>query len=732
MCRSILLALLILFSTSALRAQQPKNTRPLNRPKVGLVLSGGGAKGFAHIGVLKVLEEVGMPIDYIGGTSMGSIIGGLYAIGYNADTLETLIQSKDWLSLIGDLRNRRDFNLEERERMGKFLVEVPYENGKIKIPQGVIEGYNISTLLSELCLPAAANSHFNQFPIPFYCVAADLENGESVTIEKGDLALAMRASMAILTAFTPVEINGRLLTDGGLVDNFPVQQIIDRGADIVIGVDVQRSLYNKEQLNSVVRLIAQSSSLMRQSSNIKNRQLADYLIQPDIAQYDVGSFGDFDTIVALGIAAAQKIKPQLQQLADSLKHLDSRQLKPKNPSKDFQIQVQNIEFTGMNKVAKEVISNHLDLTFPTELSADELKDITHQIYSSGYFKIVRYTIEERPNGPVVLFHVTETAQKTIGVGLHFDTDNNAAILLSHTQRNLINEGSNLSFDLTLAANPRFTTRYFLNHGAKPGIGVQIEANHYDFYDYNDQQERTATNSLTEFSADAFIQSIPAKWMALGGGVQFKSTDVNNKINPIGFNQHDNNYLSFYGFLKIDQLNKQPYPTSGTKVFIEIRNTSDFQAKNDNFDKANYFTFIGQQVIPLSRQFSIQFAAYSGLTTSQNSPVPFRYYFGGSGLTNKQQIFPFSGLNYMARATNNAVMTRFQMQYEVSPNKYLIWRGDIGDIAEDYNEIKDLTDMYYGMGLTFGISSALGPLEFTLMHSNQNRKLFGFINIGFWL
>ena len=205
------------------------------RPRVGLALSGGGAKGFAHIGVLKVLESAGVPIDCISGTSMGSIVGALYAIGYSVDEIEAIALESDWEDIFSDAITRRDRPIEQKLVEDRYLLSLPLVGTKIGLPRGLIAGQKVSALLDRLTLPVHGQTSFRELPIPFSCVATDIVTGEAVVLDSGFLPEAIRASMAIPSAFTPVEIDGRLLVDGMLVRNFPVQDVIDLGADLVVG-----------------------------------------------------------------------------------------------------------------------------------------------------------------------------------------------------------------------------------------------------------------------------------------------------------------------------------------------------------------------------------------------------------------------------------------------------------------------------------------------------------------
>ena len=226
-----------------------------DKPKIGLVLSGGGAKGLAHIGILKSLEEAGITPDYITGTSMGSIMGGLYAIGYSADEIKQIVLEADWDQLLSNKSSLDEVVFEEKDYYNRYINELNFSGFKLELPKGLIEGQKLSNLLSKLTRPVHNIEDFSQLPIPYACVAVDIETGLSVVLNKGSLARSMRASMAIPSVFTPVEIDDKLLVDGGIVRNFPVEENLEMGADYIIGVFVGNQPLKKEEIKLHVRLL---------------------------------------------------------------------------------------------------------------------------------------------------------------------------------------------------------------------------------------------------------------------------------------------------------------------------------------------------------------------------------------------------------------------------------------------------------------------------------------------
>ena len=301
------------------------------RPKVGVTLSGGGAKGAAHIGVLKYMEEIGIPIDYITGTSMGSIIGGLYALGYSSDEMAELIANMDWGFYMSNSVSRKYQSAERRERNGRFLFSVPFGTGELQeqsgrllstLPRGFINGASLINLFSTLSIGYNDSVDFNQLPIPFACVCTDILHGDSVVLHNGVFAKAIRASMAIPGVFSPVEWDNYLLADGGLVNNFPVDVCLSMGADLVIGVELANELADDpSMLRSIPQQVNQYLSIAVRGNRYQHREMCDIYLHPDVEGYNMLSFSPsaIDTLVRRGYNCAKahegeflKLKQQIE------------------------------------------------------------------------------------------------------------------------------------------------------------------------------------------------------------------------------------------------------------------------------------------------------------------------------------------------------------------------------------------------------------------------------------
>ena len=308
------------------------------QPKVGLVLSGGGAKGFAHIGVLKVLEQTGVKIDYIAGTSMGAVVGGLYAANYSAKEIDSIINSIDFVTLLQDKIPRKQAAFFEKQYGEKHLISFPVTNkGKITLPSAIAPGQSVYNELNALFEHVHDVTDFNDLPIPFFCMTTDLETGESVLLNKGHLPEAVRASASLPTLLQPIEIDGRSYIDGGVANNFPVDEMIARGANIIIGVDVQGKLEEKENINSVVDVLNQIVNFQMYAGDDKKVKKLTVHVKPDTRDLSITSFDKTVEIIAEG----QRIAGELQKkIAKSILFTDVQTLDGRHSGR----YISNIQF----------------------------------------------------------------------------------------------------------------------------------------------------------------------------------------------------------------------------------------------------------------------------------------------------------------------------------------------------------------------------------------------------
>ncbi len=383
-----------------------------DRPKIGLVLSGGGARGLAHVGTLNMIDSLQIPIDYIVGTSMGGITGALYAIGYPAYDIERLIISNNWLEVFTDRPPRDMLPFIEKKDDGKYQLEFDFEGIKPGLPSGLIHGQKLSLLFSRLTYAYEHIEDFDDLPIPFRCVAVDLISGKEVILQKGSLAKAMRATMSIPSLFNPVEWGDSLLIDGGLLNNLPIDIAKSMGADIVIAVNAGRPKKHREELHTMVDILEQSIAIPAYIKEDENVKLADVLIAPDLADMNPADFSskNIQKIVQIGKKAAHQNLEELVELKKSI-NLD-RQVENVSGEEDIK-RIHGITIAGNTSLPYGFIYDMLALTPNDIFVLDTLTSRLQNMKLSGYFELLDYEIQPVDNQYVKLFIRVKDKKKPI-------------------------------------------------------------------------------------------------------------------------------------------------------------------------------------------------------------------------------------------------------------------------------------------------------------------------------
>ena len=422
---------LILFFTLAsleLSAAVADTASKPSRPTVGLVMSGGGAKGFAYIGMLKVMREAGLRVDYIGGSSMGSIIGGLYAVGYDPDSIEKIVRSQNWDDLLGDIIPRKYIAYEDKEFGEKGIISLPIRNKKIDITS-MYQGQQINLLLNRLFSPAFKTTDFQDLQTPFLCIGTNLITGEQVILDKGYLPMAIRASMSIPGYFTPTLYEGKYLVDGGVVNNYPVKEVKDMGARIIVGGDVQSGLYESiDKLSSLTAIIDQITSFYRVKANKIGDSLTNLYI-PIKMDYGMMDFDEYDSIIALGERITREHFSEIKSLADSLNAIEYRPIKHYSAQPLDSIFIDSLIVRGNTKTSSKYISSLFLVRPHSWVTLAHLEKKITVIYGSGDFQHVFYKIEQDGIQTNLVIEVKEDEPGYLSAGIHFDNNYNGSILL---------------------------------------------------------------------------------------------------------------------------------------------------------------------------------------------------------------------------------------------------------------------------------------------------------------
>lgn len=707
------------------------------RKKVGLVLSGGGAKGMAHIGALKVLEEIGMPIDYIVGTSMGSIIGGLYAIGYTPEQMDSMVRVQDWPFLLSDRTPRSDKNMAEREADEQYVISVPFSKTAIKeATGGLIKGQNIYNLFSELTLGYHDSIDFYKLPIPFACVAEDIVKGEEKVFHEGVLATAMRASMAIPGVFTPVRLDSMVLVDGGVVNNYPVNVARQMGADIIIGVDVQSELRPSNELNSAGSILGQLVDLMGQDLYLKNLKATNMHIKVDVKGYSAASFTKqaIDTLIIRGEEAARNQWDALKALKKEIGVYESYQ--PTRVDKyeptDW-IMVGNIYFNGLDEKDKKWIMKRCDLKENALNSIQRIEETTSIIRSNTSYSSVSYDLTHDKNGLFNLkYTVSKKQENRINIGIRFDSEEIASLLL--------NVRSTLKTNLPsyVSATARLGKRYAakLTYGIEPspltslGLTYQFQYNDIDYYRFG---KRSFNSTFRYHMGEIAYHNVWLRNFRFGLGVHYELYDYGKFLHDDGheaFNLGNEYFFNYFVDLHYDSYDKAYFPSKGVMF------NGTYKMHTDNFteynEQAPFSSISGalEGVIPITNRFSILPAIYGRFLIGDNIPLPKMNVMGGDIVQQYlPEQLPFIGTTHVELMSNSLMIGCIKFRQRIGGIHYVTLSGNYALSSQKIKGIFKEENMF-GCGISYGMDSMFGPLEATLNYANHSNKVNLYINLGY--
>jgi NTE family protein len=699
------------------------------RPKVGLVLSGGAAKGIAHVGVLQVLEEAGIVPDLITGTSMGSIIGGLYAMGYPADTLTKMMRMQDWDKVLSDKIPLDEVVFEEKPFFENQLLELPLEKWKLKMPGGLIHGQQIASLLNRLTLPASHIDDFNRLPIPFSCVGADIIRGTSIPLNRGYLQDAMRASMAIPTVFTPIQRDSFLLVDGGLVHNFPVLEAKQMGADIIIGVYTGARRADEAKLSSLTGIVAQSVFLLSIQDADAQMPLVNIYIEPDLTDYAAQDFKKAEAIYTQGEQAARAQFAVLKNLADSL-----NQLAPPPVIQSLQpvhtVWIDYIEVEGNRQFSKTEIVGEFGLQPKTYVTPQELDKAINKLYGTNRYEKVDYRLRQTDGKNTLVILCQEKSPVLLKAALNYDSYSEAALLLNYSYRNLLfpasrflatgklAENYRLHFSYLKYINPTQTTALFANWQLnRDQVPVQSMPGRQDNY--------RLTNALLEIG----LQKRLNRNVLIGLGLQRESLVFKPLTGTeIPFDRLLYQNWNLYAFWQLHILDRNIFPTKGSQLHLEIKNlrSNHFEVENFMateppesvfaFEPYTKLTFYNRNLIRLHRWASVQVNPFLGIVLNPNNTFGDFFLVGSPEILNCRAL-PFHGLDANELTAQFAAGLDVGYQHFLKRNWLLSFNTNGGFFQQPQalrNERStDRPQALLGGSVSLGYHSFLGPVRATL-------------------
>jgi len=735
-------------------------TDPGERPKIGLVLSGGGAKGMAHVGVLKVLEEIGLEPDYITGTSMGSIMGGLYSIGYSADEIANIIETVNWGSVLTNEIPANQVIMRRKGDYSKFMMEMPVYNGKPELPSGLIEGQKLSELFSDLTWRQAGVNDFNDFPTPFTCIATDILKGGMVEMNSGDLSSAMRASMAIPSVFTPViRDSSHILVDGGVVRNFPVQEVIDMGADIVIGVYVGfDSQMKPEQLRSLTSIMTRTSLLSGAEDVQSQVPLVDHMIVPDLTGFTPASFTSGVEIMDRGEVAARSQIDRLRALADSVNAFGPQRVKQQLPSHDS-ILLKEITILEASPAMTRFIVATIGLELDSWITNEQLNAGMDKLFGTLFFDRTDYFFESLEEGHRLVFRLKAKPDKSIKFALHYDNDFGPGVILNYTRLNTLVEGSRMSITGDISESPQVKGYWDISMGKKRKsiASVFASAGKAKLPMFNENEVDIGDYKRSYFAGGLGLSQILKLNSQLNAAFYYRYSDlkISNTIKEFlpeleyldNFIYHGPRFSLGFQHNSFDNL---VVPKKGTRIQLNYRQAlgtkfvSNFSYP-DSLDLENsveehidpYWVVTGswESDFALGPKVSLNFEFGVGVSANEK-PFTDNFYVGGYRYNLRGNQVAFVGLNSYELLQGNYVKEKIALQYEVIPNLYMTALGNLTMVADDNQEfINNILEFssegrYIGAGAGAVYLTPVGPVSIFLGSGTDTWNPIWYINIGY--
>ena len=712
-----------------------------HRKKVALVLSGGGAKGTAYIGALKVIEEVGIPIDYVVGTSMGAIIGGLYSIGYTTSQLDSMVQTQDWEILLSDKIERKRQTLTERENSEKYILSVPFsKKSKQIMDSGIIHGENLDNLFSKLIPEYQDSIDFDKLPIPFACVAVNLVDGKEVVLHSGRLSEAIRASMAIPGIFTPVEKGNMVLVDGGLLNNYPADVAKAMGADIILGISVQKDLRNEHKLKTVVDVISQVTDVACRNKYENNKLLTDLFIRIDTEGYSSASFSPIaiDTLIYRGEKNTKEYRVQLYELKKKIGMEVSFIPPPRIPFSYSSINKtiflsQIILPKSEQRYIRKVLQQY-EIREYTEVSIRQIEKSLDYLREKLPDAEFGYELKSCYNGQILSIRYDKKETNNINLGVRFDSEEIAALLINAQIQ--LNTFAPSSISLTGRLGKRYMVQ--LDYIIEPTLKKRLNLSYsYKYNDFNIYQKGERAYNVTYHQHMGKI-SFSDEWLRnlrYEAGITFeyfsyKSLLARNPGDKLDF--YTEHFLNYFLKLKYSSLDNNYFPVQGMTF------QADYTIYTDNFyqydDRTPFSALVAlwATALPLKNNHLVFIPSLYGrvLIGSHTSDI-YANVLGGDimGRYMPQQL-PFVGISNIEFVEKSILASNCKLRYKITGEHYA---SLFGNIAVTDNYLQDIFggEIIYGIGIGYSFNSKLGPLEATIGYSGYTNKLNCFANLGFY-
>ena len=732
------LALLLAWISGMASAQTDSNA--LNRKKVAVVLSGGGAKGMAHIGALKVLERAGIPIDIVTGTSMGSIIGGLYAIGYNAQSLDSMVRVQDWSYVITDRENLRRQSLNDRRKQNTYVYSTGMTIGKRNMQAGgIIKGKNLAELFQRLCTGYTDSIDFtHDLRIPFACVATNIIDNSEVDFHSGRLPQAMRASMAIPAAFSPVRMGDKVLVDGGLKNNYPADIAREMGADIIIGVTVQGAPKEAADLVGTMSILSQIIDVNCKNKYEENLAITDLHLSVDTKGYGSASFSQaaIDTLIRRGEEVAMRHWDDIIALKkrigidDSFRPVILQPLRPQVMTEKRR--VIGFVFENMTPQDERFLKQKFHISRIDSIDASLEQQITTSMRVDLFYQTAESRLIPEGDGVRVVLSAGNRKSVQLHAGVRYDTEEYAALQL----------GLDIPFktaipvnaDITLRLGKRLKARGEITAHprsfSRPTFSYSFSRNDVDLYIKGDLDYNIRYN---QFQAEVLPFNFNLSRFNLQMGLRWDYMHYRNKLGSAAakeFTLENEHFFSYRARAEYNSEDNWYFPSRGARFKAEYAYLTDDFARLEDQAGMSEVSAHWRMSFTLGSRFTLQPMVYGRLLFGKTVPLVFSNAIGGNWFGHYvEQQMPFAGVGNVEYVDDQFVAAQLQAQQRMGSNHYALLRVAGAQYAEKTAQLLDHHTLF-GVQAAYYYDTMFGPAGITIGYSNRTEKPYVFLNLGF--
>jgi NTE family protein len=718
------------------------------RPKVGLALSGGGAKGLAHIGILKAIDSAGLKIDYITGTSMGAIIGAMYAAGYSGREIEEKVMRLNWDDLLNGRPRYSQVGIEEKDEIDNYTAELPFRKRRPILSTGFLESEELWLTFSELFFPVHHIKDFSEFNIPFQCLATDLSSGRAVILNHGEIVWAVRSSMALPSVFSATTYGDTKLVDGGIVRNFPVSDVKVMGADYLIGVNLYAGLSEAKDLRTMLDVMYQITNFRDAEDLNFEKGLCNILIEPPMTTYSAASFNNTKAIMEIGNHIGEQYYSTFKQLSDSLNAIEHIDYDPLcRLQEQTSVVIDGIDIIGREHTSKSMLLQNLNIEQGQSYTPAQLNQSFRRAYATLYYQYIYYELEPTSPGHCRLRCILqENELQQLKLALAYHSFSNASLMLNYTWRNLFLDKSVSSIKLAVGENWRIRFQHKQSFGSQlnniADLSFRVDRLKMPIYNKASMSDMYRGYNM-KFNLE-YLRIKGIHW-AMGGGTGTEMTYFEPDV--VTPNQFKGSHIMPYAYLvlKNNTLDRRYLPTSGKLLNMKLLSGINRRINYTNMGYNGRTDTLYTPENPLLT-FALQYESYrmmnpkttlfahlyAGYTQNNEKLIFDRIILGGIQPHLSQQV-PFAGLLDAQLATTSVMAAGIGAHYRLIGDMYLIGRANTAAYGFRLplgNEQSVAPKFITGFSLGTALNLSLLPMEFNIMYSPYINRIYSHVRVGF--